>query len=295
MNGDEASTPKPHAARTPTQRMLQVLWLLNRAPGGTLQSHELWRAIREYQDGASSGRRLYRMDLASLKARGLVLSGQTTRGIANREAVVLRALDKPRNLHLSAREHAALRAARDSFEDLTPVPVTTGPGTRGGAALDTLTAAVRVLEEHGDDMLLSDLAAEVGRDSPTVLAALQQASLLHVGDDEEFVLADLHILCDDEDEEAPWAEEETCLDPAAADPKRVSVVVLRGVDTRRPLVNAGLAALGRFAYTMDETQERLALIDRALAARLPAMDEYALRDAKDKLERWAHHLRDERL
>ncbi len=251
-SGEPARSRRP---RTPTQRMLQILWLLNRAPHKTLQSQELWRAIREYQDGAPSGRRLYRLDLASLTARGLVLSGQSTRGIGNREAVVLRFVGKPGQYQLSAREHAALRAARAAFDDLEPVPVTDGPVGRGGADLDTLTTAVRVLEEHGDEMVLADLAAEVRRDSATVLTALQQASLLHVGDDEEFVPADLHIISDEDSDDDAWSAEDTSLDPATIDPKRVSVMVLRGVDTRRPLINAGLASLGRFAYTPEETAE----------------------------------------
>ena len=84
------------STKTPTQRMTQVLWMLSKAPNQTLRSSEIWDAIVEYDEGRPSGRRLYRMDIASLNARGLIRSGEHTATIQNREAIKLRFIGRLR-------------------------------------------------------------------------------------------------------------------------------------------------------------------------------------------------------
>jgi hypothetical protein len=205
--------------------------------------------------------------------------------------VKLRFIGKPSDFHLTGEEHAALRRARAVLGDLAPVPVTAGPSERGGSGLDTLTAAVRVLEEHGDEMTLADLAAELGRDPADVLAAVEQGWLLDAGPDETRVLGDLDVLYDDEGDEALWSADSP--QPTRdADPKLVRVSVLRPSRGKGTLRHTGLAALGRFAYTAEETQERLTLIARAVAEQPGVVDVDALEAAAVKLRGWAHHLQD---
>lgn len=278
--------------RTPTQRMVQILGMLAAAePDRVLQSSQLWAAIPEYDEGRPSGRRLYRLDIASLSARGLIRSGQQTRTIGNREAVKLRFVAKLEDFHLNGREHTALRQARRLLGELGQVPVTTGPRARGGAALDLLTAAVRVLEEHGDEMTLAELAEELQQDARMVLAALEQGWMLDTDDGSPPVLGDLDILYgDDEDDDAPWDTDSTGNGGRVLDPKHVRVSVLRPVRRKDTLKHTGLAALGRFAYTPAETRERLTLIERALTERPTEVDVDALQEAGRKLRRWAEHL-----
>lgn len=105
------------------------------------------------------------------------------------------------------------------------------------------------------------------------------------------MIGDLDVRCSDEDDDGPWSDEDG-LDPRTADPKQVRVSIFRPISSTS-LRDTGLAALGRFAYTAEETVERLALIERALSelpAGSPGRKEDALCRAQRKLRGWAFHL-----
>jgi hypothetical protein len=145
------------------------------------------------------------------------------------------------------------------------VVVTEGTAAGGGAELDLLTAALRVLEEHGDDMPLQDLAAELGVSLDDIHTVLTDTNLLTIEPDDETALHDLVLEEFDDDDIGI---------PLTAMRARVERN-MRGLPLRR----RGLDALGLFAYTATETAERLRLIDSTLG-RGQAVDEEALMSAK---------------
>jgi hypothetical protein len=278
--------------------MSQILHLLNQArPDHTVSSQQIWDRVPEYDEGRASGRRLYRMDVAALEARGLIRTGVTTPAIPNRQAVVGRFVGKPADFHLTEAEHRAVRHARRLVAAHGPVPVTDGPAQHGGAAFDLLLTAVRILEEHGDEMTLAELSTELRREPADVVFALHQGWMLESGPDNDEVLGDLDIQYDEGSEENGqdnnegelWSPDVPDRDWARADPKRVLVRVLKPVG-KVTLLNSGLSALGRFAYTREETAERLAVIARALSERPAGLDRAVLTAAERKLRGWAAQL-----
>src|SRR4051794_15187023 len=104
----------------PAARMAAILKMLRRAPEQLLPSQAFWDAIPDYGGGASSGRRKYRHDIAALVDRGLVYSDISHPRTPNRAGVQLRFLGKPTDWELTAREHAAVRAAAGRHRRAAP-------------------------------------------------------------------------------------------------------------------------------------------------------------------------------
>jgi hypothetical protein len=213
--------------------------------------------------------------LKHLRNRGLVQADFSTDAFPNRTAVRLCFLGKPDDFVLTEAEHAALRTARSAVRGLEPVAVTRGASEGGGSQLDLLTSALRVLEEQGDDMRLPELAAELGAPLEGLYVALRDSSLLTIEPDEEAALNDLYLdEFDDDDLELPVTAMRARVDRN-----------VRGL----PLKRRGLDDLGLFAYTAEETEERLALIGMARLQGTHS-DPESLSSAERKLRFWAARL-----
>jgi hypothetical protein len=259
--------------------MAEILARLHGAPERLLSSSRLKAAILDYQpgDGRSreSAERSYRRDRRALVARGLVQTDVTTRRTPNREGVQALFVGKPTDWELTAIEHAAIRRAR-RLHPSAPPPTTTGRSA-WGARLDVAMDALRVLEEHGDWMSGAELAKEMQRPVELVIAAVRELNLVETGATSVFLhTLDVCLYDDEIDEE--WA------------PGEVLVCAARNDASHRPRGGYGLDILGRFAYTADETRDRLGLI--ALALDEPGADTNvaALESAQRKLEQWHAHL-----
>jgi len=197
--------------------------------------------------------------------------------------VQLRFIGKPKDWELTSREHAALRQARERLGVGSPMPVTDGRGGRGAEDLDLIMDALRVLEEHGDEMPLPELADHLRVPMPQLKRALEAAWTLTAGVAQATALPDfeLQVLADDLDSDG---------NDIQLPDEGVRVEVIRAHDERRPLRGRSLDGLGRFAYTAGETTDRLALVEAALAAHDPDLDAEALFCVRNKLTQWAAHL-----
>lgn len=257
----------------PTERMLTVLHRLRRYPTRVWAVDDLRHGIPGYQKTAV-GDRNWQFDSEALRARGMIATGITMRHTPRRTGVRYALPVKPDDLHLSEAEHAALVAARRARGLADEMPNPLAGETSRGAQLETLAAALRLLEERGEWMSVGDLAREMGQRPARLLEILQLAWCLD--DDGRSVFEEtLHL---DEPEDRRSAAE-------------VMIWVVRRGDPRGPLRGRGLAVLGAGAYTLEETADRLALIEDVLAGHLPG-DATALESARHKLLRWQHTLRE---
>lgn len=265
-------------AMTVSQRMAAILRLLyeNRQWNAT-PSRDLWNAISDYDSGGESGRRLYRLDISALVARGLIVSGVTTDSTPARTGVRLRFVAKPADLELSAGEHAALRAARARYSAAPPMVPTTDGRTRRGTRLDLAMDALRILDEERQEMALPDLADELREPALEVLAALRELDDVPIEAVSHFWL----LLIDDWDDKTGKALPLEQIRVLAERPEAWDTDVLR---------EAGLGSVGRFAYTASETVDRLELIELALADPELGSERVELLCARCKLEQWSRHL-----
>jgi hypothetical protein len=255
----------------PTERMLTVLHRLRRYPTRVWAVDDLRRGIPGYQDTVA-GDRNWQFDSEALRARGMIETGITSRHTPRRTGVRYALPVKPDDLHLSEAEHAALVAARlaRGIADEVPNPLA-GETSRGGH-LEMLAAALRLLEERGEWMSVGDLAREMGQRPARLLVILQMAWCL---DDDSRSVFEETLRLDEPEDLGSSAE--------------VMIWVVRRGDPRGPLRGRGLAVLGAGAYTLEETADRLALIEDVLAGHLPG-DSAALESAKFKLLRWQQML-----
>lgn len=255
---------------SPDERMLMVLTRLRRRPSHVWPVRALRRGIPGYEEGLT-GDRNWQLDCAALRALGLAKRAPTVDG---RRGIRYGPPVKPGELHLSQREHYALVRARRA-RGIPAIPNPMAGDTTRGTHLETLAAALRLLEEAGDWMTVGALARVMGERPARLLAILKLAWFLDVdgwSSYDQLLTGDLY---DEEGRELA--------------PSLVQVCVVRG-DPEAPLEGKGLALLGIGAYTLEETAERLALIDDVLDAKLPG-DATALESAKGKLLRWQHMLK----
>jgi hypothetical protein len=258
-----------------TERMLTVLARLASGPSRVWPVDLLRKGISGY-DAGTTGDRNWHYDSEALRARGLIKTGITSRDTLRRTGVQYALPAKPGNLYLSKEEHAALvrvRRARGIVGMPNPVE---GDTTRGGP-IESLTGALRRLEELGDWTTVGDLARDMGKRSDRLLPILKAAYALDVDGRSVFDNVLLMDLYDDDDRERRAAD--------------VPICVCRRADPGRPLFDTGLALLGVGAYTLVEIDERLTLIDKELAGSELPSDAPALRSARSKLQRWQQILR----
>jgi hypothetical protein len=264
---------------TPTERLLTILRCLrdanNRGERSITSAKIRERMVDVYAAG-DAGDRKWRRDVRTLRQRGLIETDLPP----NRTGISLRVPAKPARLHLTMAEHRAInrarRALRSGISTVSPLRATSGTAA---LEIDEVTRILRFLEENGDEVELRQLAQLLGvsgRQAFELLDVLTREGVFREG-----IVASVEFGYSDADE--------TDHDD---DPLPDTVSVFRGrVDPRSPTRWRGMDQLGLFPYSLPETDDRLALIDEALASNRIADDLHpALRSARRKLAEWKGEL-----
>ena len=267
----------PRYGLGPAGRVVRLLAYLS-DHGGSADSVDIRRGIPSYQ--GSTGHRMWRRDLRELRSRGLICPHDPADPQGT--AVVLAPLTKPKDLFLTRAEHEALQRARRllgrTASSAAPLPADAPDDLRA------LYRVVRYVEERGHRPIpFAEATKDLGVTEVELTALLRQV-----------------VEFDAEVEEDPahhraldWID---YLPPDADDP----VGFLRMVDPAEAAGDAantiwghdrGTGQLGHFAYSYEETAERLALIADAETSGLKEADLVRLRSARLKLELWLEHLR----
>lgn len=259
---------------TPTERLLTILRHLKEAKESGAIDAGTSVAIQQTMDGVyrgQSGRRKWRRDIQSLRDRGLIETDLPP----NRTGIRLTGARKPERLHLTAEEHAAINHARRLLHPGIPMASPLGrPGSGGREDVDDITRVLRFLEENDDEVSLAQLAHWL--DIPERRAFEMVDSLTAEGVFADGLVASVEFGYDDED------------DGDDVDDLRPSTVwVLRGRNRHSPTRGRGMDELGFFPYSLAETNDRIGLIDEALASdRISPRILEALDRAHRKLCEW---------
>ncbi len=273
---------------TPTERLLTILRCLRDAKNrgeSSATSTRIQELMGDVYPSGDAGDRKWRRDIRTLRQRGLIATDLPPK----RTGISLRVPAKPERLHMTMVEHRAINAARRA---LRPAISTVSPlwATSGAAALeiDEVTRILRFVEENGDEVELRQLAQWLGVSERQVFEFLDV--LTREGVFGEGIVASVEFgysAADDPDGDG--GDVDTDMDE---DPLPDTVTVFRGrVDPRSPTRWRGMDQLGFFPYSLPETDDRLALIDEALASNRIADDLHpALRSARRKLAEWKSEL-----
>lgn len=261
---------------TPTERLLTILRHLKDAKDSGAVDTATSAAIQHNMAGVyqgQSGKRKWRRDIQTLRDRSLVETDLPP----NRTGIQLRGGRKPERLHLTVEEHEAINRARISLRAGISTVSPLGLAADGAREeLDEVTRILRFLEENGDEVSLAQLAR--GLDDSEQRAFELVDALTADGVFADGLVASVEFGYDDDDDD---------------DNLRPSTVwVLRGRDRRHPTRGRGMDELGFFPYSLAETNDRIALIERALAADHQSslrMCE-ALESAHRKLSEWREEL-----
>ncbi len=171
---------------------------------------------------------------------------------------------KDPQMFLTLGEHEALRRARERLRWKSAAsPLNCDPGTR---KLAYVVEALRLVEEGTTDV--ADLAAALNVRPRKVHQILDRLDGVCPSSE---VLVDLFIERN-----------------AVSDRPEAAFVRLGPID--RPLEGRGLDQIGLFAYSRDEVDDRINLIDRALSDRVADQDTDSLQSARKKLEAWRSRL-----
>ncbi|MFV8161067.1 hypothetical protein ACNQVK_02845 [Mycobacterium sp. 134] len=256
---------------TPTERLLTILRHLKEAGESDAGTSAVIQQAMSGEYRGQSGKRKWRRDIQALSDRRLIRTDLPP----NRTGIRLAGPRKPERLHLSWSEHDAINRAREvlraGISDVSPLGEQMGDDR---AEVDDVTRILRFLEEEGDEVSLAQLAQG-----------------LNVSEQRAFELVDVltadGVFIDGlvaTVEFGGYEEAET------EDPRPSSVWVLRGRNRHgsSPTRGRGMDELGFFPYSLVETNDRIDLIDRALASGSQIPDEIheALYSARRKLSEW---------
>jgi hypothetical protein len=227
--------------------------------------------VEAYPSG-DAGDRKWRRDIRTLRQRGLIATDLPP----NRTGISLRVPAKPERLHLTMVEHRAINFARRALRP--GIPTVSPLGASGAAALeiDEVTRILRFVEENGDEVELRQLAQLLGVsewEAFDLLDVLTREGVFRGG-----IVASVEFgYSDDDTDDHPLPD---------------TVTVFRGrVHPRSPMRWGGMDELGFFPYSLPETDDRLALIDDALASHRISDDLHpALLSARRKLAEWKGEL-----
>jgi len=255
---------------TPTERLLTILRHLNDAKTSGGIDAGTSAAIQQTMDGeyrGQSGKRKWRRDIQTLRERGLIETDRPP----NRTGIGLRGARKPERLHLTAAEHAAINHARRQLRAGISTASPLGrPAGDDRVEVDDVTRILRFLEENDDEVSLAELAHWL--DIPPARAFELVDALTADGVFADGLVASVEFGYDDDDNE---------------DIRPSTVWVLRGRNRHSPTRGRGMDELGFFPYSLAETNDRLALIDQALAGeRVAQRMREALDSAHRKLSEW---------
>jgi hypothetical protein len=237
-------------------------------------STRIQQLMGEAYPSGDAGDRKWRRDIRALRQRGLIETDLPP----SRTGISLRVPAKPERLHLTMVEHRAINRARRALRP--GIPTVSPLGASGAAALeiDEVTRILRFVEENGDEVELRQLAQLLGvseRQAFDLLDVLTREGVFSEG-----IVASVEFGYSDTDDDTD--------DDTDEDPLPDTVTVFRGrVDPRSPTRWRGMDQLGFFPYSLPETDDRLALIDEALASKRIAEDLHpALHSARRKLAEW---------
>lgn len=274
---------------TPTERLAAILRTLASTPTAPVHSDDLRRLSPDY-DG-DGGDRTLRRDLRALRSARYIRTDITSDHTQRRTGVQLSIDRKEEAFHLSRGEHAALVRAR-ADQQLAPFQHPTSGRT---SHLMTGLDIVRYLEETGRPATGSQLAADLEQ-SPADLNAAVKALVDNRPLDRSAVpgLAEQHEYNEDADRDDDGSEDD---DEKATVNDLDWTISLSGVEDLHvvvddapgpsPTLQIGLHQLGRFAYSLDETRDRLNLISAALTSpNTNDPDRRSLLSAHDKLTSW---------
>lgn len=266
---------------TPTERLLTILRFVGEASDNrTVANGETIRERMGDTYKGDSGRRMWRRDLRTLRERGLIESDLTTATTPNRAGIRSRLDPKPERLHLTRAEHTAITHARRALRPgiSTTSPLSLSDADPGREFADVLRV-LRFLEENEDEVEIAALAHELELPYEQTFQLLD--TLTSEGVFANQLIASFEFVYPESDED----------DDSLTAPNAVRVY--RGVlpNARRPMRNLGLDKLGFFPYSLAETDERLNLIEQALASD-QIRDELKprLRSAAEKLSEWRGQL-----
>jgi hypothetical protein len=258
---------------TPTERLLTILRHLKDAKESGAIDAGTSAAIQQTMDGeyrGQSGKRKWRRDIQTLRERGLIETDRPP----NRTGIALRGARKPERLHLSAEEHAAINHARRQLR--AGISTASPLGRPAGDVrdeVDDVTRILRFLEENDDEASLAELAHWL--DIPQARAFELVDALTADGVFADGLVASVEFGYDDD-----AGDDDEDIRPS-------TVWVLRGRNRNSPTRGRGMDELGFFPYSLAETNDRLALIDRALADdRVSSPMREALESAHRKLSEW---------
>ena len=272
--------PRPQrAGQEKIERMVRLLRYLSERQGGA-SSADVKRGIDAY--GGDSGSRLYRRDLEELKRRGLVRA--QVEGFPRRSGIALARPVKAPDLYLTRAEHRELvrLATKAGAIGTILAPITGAPGDD----VQPTARLLRYLEERcGQWVQADEVAVAVGISADRLSRLLEQ-----IRDEDDWVLQDSGkhraITGIELDEDLDTAGEEA--------PRRLRLAEWADLLREATLDPAnGTGQLGLFAYSPEEVEQRLALIETARASNdLDGPTEDLLESAADKLCRWRDHLQD---
>jgi len=208
---------------------------------------------------AEAVHRRFSEDMDGLRRGGLIAYDD----LRPSRKVTLTVPQKDPALYLTLEEHRALGAVRDRL-GWKPVP-SPFSGEAGTEKLAYVVRALRLIEEGNSEV--GDLAE-----------ALQVRS------------RKIHQILERLDGIRPISEvlAELAIERNAA--HRAQAAHIRLGSEGRPLSGRGLDELGLFAYSREEVDDRVALIDAALAAGPGDRDAVALNSARTKLAAWGERL-----
>lgn len=281
----------------PAQRLAALLAVLRRSERAgpahrrlrtPVDLSRLRDALPWYEEGDTGRKRLER-DLGVLRELGMVQTRVLSEASGRRDAVRLVDLDKPERLELTAAEHAALGLARRHLRRGAPYPSSLPAEVAPRAErLDPLMRLLRIAEEHDDrvPVTVADLAHLLGTTRNDVRLLLAEAGGLDLPGSFLSLLLDYQGF-------DPVAGDATADDD---DPTGVTISRDGSLPGRSPTLERGSDELGRFAYTRQECDDRIALVDEAEASgwadRQPDGVGWALQLARQKLQEWRFILDD---
>lgn len=241
-----------------------------------------YRALEGAPQASSPGGRTWRKDLHILREANLLLSGLPHPNRRHGEATGVQLVPrlKPVEMHLTSDEHAALRWARR----VTPIesPASPAPGTT--TTVDALSAVMRMIEESEDGAVTVEQVA-IATDSSRGEALKLLATLAGDGGANGGLPLDaLYVDLDDDDAFAAAQARGEHVVRVEVTPQEEG----RVGHSPSPAAGTGLALLGLFAYSEDETRDRLKLIRAALGSGHPELLLHTenLHAADRKLRAW---------
>lgn len=238
-------------------RQLMVLGFLRRRRGPA-RVEEVKDALYFLYPGMTEVaiHRRFSDDMGDLRHAGLVDYADLRPG----RRVALKVPQKDSRMFLTLAEHEALRVARERLGwRFLASPFNWDQGTE---KLAYLVQALRLIEEGNTEV--GDLAAALDVRPRKVQQILDRLDGVRPASE---VLADLVI-------------------ERNASSSRPEAALVQLGPVERPLTGRGLDEIGLFAYSRDEVNNRISLIDQALNDGPPDLDVKALRSAREKLDAW---------